>query len=224
MKHFAITLNGTLRDLESQFDRFYRKAFIRNDSLVGMDENFNAVEEELSESDWDALDRVEKEKITYPIDTTDLMNHYKFDSSFSFNNFINEDYNFQILGAASSYPKAFDYLLRIQGFGEANKLFDTTIVSKESGKSVTSTMHFLAKSASRARNIKFVDDYTNVWDNYDVIVTDLPEILDIKPEGKISIKINKLYNQWSASDYTFDSLLELTDKDFLLELFPLALQ
>ena len=221
MKKFAITTNGVLRDLEFQFDKIYRKAFINNDSLVGMNDNFEAVEEE---TDWDRIERIEKENITLPVDTTDLMNHYKFDSKLDFDNFLNEDYNFQILGAAPAITKSFDYVLRIQGFGEANNLFETTIFSKEGGKSITSTLHFLAKSMCRSKNIKFLDDYKNIWDYCDVIVTDLPEILESKPEGKTSIKINKLYNQWSPSDYAFDSLAEVNDKEFLASLFQLALQ
>jgi len=221
MKKLGITINGVLRDLEYQFDTVYRKAFIRNDSLVGIGENFEAVEEE---TDWEREDRLAKEFITLPVDTTDLMNHYKFDSKSKFENFINEDYNFQILGAATAYPKSFDYLLRIQSVGEANNLFETTIISKESGKSITSTLNFLGKSMCRTKNINFLNDYKNIWDSYDVIITDLPEILDSKPEGKISIKINKLYNQWSASDYTHDNLAQISDKEFLANLFQLALQ
>ena len=219
MKTLGITIDGVLRDLEYQFDKFYRKAFIRNDSLVGMNENFEAVEAELTESDWDIFERMIKEKITLPVDTVDLMNHYKFESKLHFEAFLNEDYNFQIFGAAPAFTKSFDYLLRIQGFGEANSLFETTLFSKESGKSITSTLHFLAKSAARVRNIKFVNDYNNIWDYCDVVITDLPEILESKPEGKQSVKINKLYNQWSPSDYTFDSLSEVNDKEFLSILF-----
>lgn len=221
MKTLGVTINGVLRDLEYQFDKFYRKAFIKNESLVGMNDNFEAVEEEI---DWDAISLKEQDKISLPVDTVDLFNHYKFESELHYNKFINEDYNFQILGAASAIPKSFDHLMRVQGFGEANNLFDTTLFSKENGKSVTSTMHFLAKSASRVRNIKFIDDYKSIWDYCDVVVTDLPEILDSKPAGKISIKINKLYNQWSKADYTFDDLSSLNDKEFLTNLFPLALQ
>ena len=221
MRILGVTINEVLRDYHGQFDKIYRKAFIKNDSLVGMNDNFEAYEEEV---DWDAINKIEKEKINLPIDTENLMNNYKFDTQFNFDKFVNEDYNFQILGTANSFPKAFDHLMRVQGFGEANKMFDTFLVSKENGKSVTSTMHFLSKSASRIRNIKFIDDNKDVWNFCDVVVTDLPEILDSKPEGKISIKINKLYNQWSKSDYTFDDLKELSEKDFLINLFPLALQ
>lgn len=220
MKTLGITINGVLRDLERQFEIFYRREFIHNESLVGMDENFVAIEDEKTESDWDKIDALVAEKISFPIDTPDLMNHFKFESKEDFEKFLYEDYNFQILGAANSIPKSFDYVLRLQSIGEANKMFNVVLLSKENGKSITSTMHFLAKSASRARNIKFIDDYKEAWESCDVIITDLPEILESKPEGKTSIKINKLYNQWSNSDYTFDDLGEVNDKDLLVTLFP----
>ena len=54
------------------------------------------------------------------------------------------------------------------------------------------------------RNIKFIDDNKDVWNFCDVVVTDLPEILDSKPEGKISIKINKLYNKSQNVTHTID--------------------
>ena len=228
MKTLGITIDGVLRDLENQFEKTYRKAFIHNESLVGMDENFNAIEEEQTDEYWDNLKKLEEENFTFPIDSADLTNHFKFESKEKFEQFLYEDYNFQILGAANAYPKSFDYLLRIQGFGESNKLFDTTLVSKENGKSITSTMHFLAKSASRIRNIKFIDNNADIWKSCDVVITDLPEILDSKPEGKISIRINKLYNQWSKADYSFDNLSEVNDKTLLSNLFlinsDLALQ
>ena len=220
MKKLTITVNGILRNLEYQFEAMYRKAFIKNDSLVGMDENFNAVEEELTDEDWEKIKKKEEDKITLPIDTFDLMNHFKFESKEEFEKFLYEDYNFQILAGAESYPKAFDHLFKIQWFGELTKEFEITIVSNEKGKAIPSTYHFLAKKACRAKNVKFVEDYKSVWDFSDIVITDLPEILDSKPEGKMTIKINKLYNQWSNADYVFDDLKELSDRETLDQMFP----
>jgi hypothetical protein len=216
MKRMSITVNGVLRNLEYQFELMYRKAFIKNDSLIGMDENFQPVEEELSDEDLGVLEKKAQEKIIFPIDTLDLFNHFKFDSRQEFENFLYDDYNFQILAGAESYPKAFDYLFKIQWFGELSKMFDITLVSNEKSKGIASTYHFLAKKACRVKNVKFIDDYKSIWDFSDIVITDLPEILDSKPEGKISIKINKPYNQWNHSDFVFDDLKEASDKDFLI--------
>jgi len=220
MKHLTITINGVLRNLEQQFENVYRKSFIRNESLVGMDENFVAVEETLSDDDYEKINQKIEEQITLPIDTPDLMNHFKFNSKEDFEKFLYEEYAIEIFARSDAYQKAFNYIFKIQWFGELTKSFDLTLVSDEKKQAVSPTYHFLAKNACRAKNTKFVDDLKSVWDFSDIVITDSPEVLDAKPKGKISIKINKLYNQWNKSDYAFDDLKTLSDKDFLINLFP----
>lgn len=219
MKVLGITINGVLRDFHGQFEKYYRKEFIKNDALVGMDENFYAVEEEESEDEFQRISRLERELITVPVDTFDLMNHFRFEDKESYDKFLYEDYTFPIFGTAPSFQRAFDFLLRVQEIGEVNKMFEIVIISQEKTQAITSTLHFLAKNACRAKNIKFVDNYSDAWNFCDVIVSETPEIFESKPEGKTSIKINKLYNQWSVSDYTFESLSELNNKDLLVNLF-----
>jgi hypothetical protein len=219
MKKLGITINGVLRDFHGQFEKYYRKEFIKNEALVQMDENFYAVEEGENEDEFHRLSQLERELITTPIDTFDLMNHFRFDDKESFDKFLYQDYTFPIFGAAPAMPRAFDYLLRIQDIGEVNKMFEIVIISQEKSQAVTSTLHFLAKNGCRARNIKFVDNYSDAWKFCDVVVSETPEVFESKPDGKVSIKINKLYNQWSDSDYTFESLAELNDKDLLVKLF-----
>jgi hypothetical protein len=157
MKVLGITINGVLRDFHGQFEKYYRKEFIKNEALVQMDENFYAVEEGENEDEFHRLSQLERELITTPIDTFDLMNHFRFDDKESFDKFLYQDYTFPIFGVAPAMPRAFDYLLRIQDIGEVNKMFEIVIISQEKSQAVTSTLHFLAKNGCRARNIKFVD-------------------------------------------------------------------
>lgn len=219
MKKLGITINGVLRDFNYQFEKYYKKEFIKNDALVQMDENFYAVESEETEDEFQRMSRLERDLITTPIDTFDLMNHFRFDDKESFDKFLYQDYTFPIFGGAPAISRAFDYLLRIQDIGEANKMFEIIIISQEKTQAVTSTLHFLSKNGCRARNIKFVDNYSDAWNFCDVIVSETPEVFESKPENKVSIKMNTLYNQWSESDYTFESLSELNDKDLLVKLF-----
>ena len=219
MKVLGITINGVLRDFNYQFEKCYRKEFVKNDALIKMDDNFYAVEEEETEDEYQKILQLERELITVPIDTFDLMNHFRFEDKESFDKFLYQDYTFPIFGAAPSIPRAFDFLLRIQEIGEVNKMFEIVLISQEKSQAVTSTLHFLAKNGCRARNIKFVDNYSEAWNFCDVVVSDIPEIFESKTKNKTSIKINKLYNQWSDSDYSFESLAELNDKDLLVKLF-----
>ena len=45
-----------------------------------------------------------------------------------------------------------------------------------------------------------------MWSKYDVIVTANPDLLEIKPKNKKSIKVLTSYNQNSPSDFTIDSI------------------
>ena len=47
------------------------------------------------------------------------------------------------------------------------------------------------------------------WEFVDLMITDHPEILNSKPEGKKTIKIEKLFNQEINSDYTIRTVKEL---------------
>ena len=42
-KTLGISIDGVIRDMHQQFDKQYRKVFIKNDELVKMDENFSYV-------------------------------------------------------------------------------------------------------------------------------------------------------------------------------------
>ena len=138
-----------------------------------MDDNFYAVEEEETEDEFQKIAQLERERITLPIDTFDLMNHFVFDDKEAFDKFLYQDYTFPIFGGAPSIPRAFDFLLRIQEIGEVNKMFEVVLISQEKSQAVTSTLHFLAKNGCRARNIKFIDNYSDVWNFCDVVVSPL---------------------------------------------------
>ena len=63
MRILGVTINEVLRDYHGQFDKIYRKAFIKNDSLVGMNDNFEAYEEEVDCDDIKVIARVAVEFI-----------------------------------------------------------------------------------------------------------------------------------------------------------------
>ena len=163
MKTLGITINGVLRDFNFQFEKFYRKKFIKNESLVGMDDNFFAVEEEETNEEYERIKNLERDLINLPVDTADLLNHFKFDDVESFNSFLFEDYTFPIFGAAPAMPKSFDTLLKIQQISEASKYFEVVLISTEKSQAISSTLHFLAKNGARIKIIKFFDNYSDVW-------------------------------------------------------------
>ena len=80
---------------------------------------------------------------------------------------------------------------------------------------IPSTYFFLAKTKSSCPNIKFVKEYSKVWDHVDVMITDHPKIIGTKPNGKVSIIIDKDYNKDSNQNkMRFKSIKEI-DSDVL---------
>lgn len=216
MKIIGFNIDGVARDRFAQFDKMYRKKFIKNEQLVKMDEYFRFVpDEEQSDGELARLQNVVNEKIKYPIDTYDLKNHYKFENADEYENFVNQEYVFEIYGSATPIPKAMDKINKLQKIGETNKAYEIVLISNEEDQAIQATYHFLAKSACRVKKLIFEKDMSRVWDYCDAIVTDNPEILEAKPSGKISIKISADYNQYDSSDYEFKTVGEIDDSFFV---------
>jgi len=76
-----------------------------------------------------------------------------------------------------------------------NPRHEFILISREGGMAIPSTLFFLAKTKSTCPNIKFVTEYSKVWDYVDVMVTDHPKIINTKPLEKINIVIDKEYNK-----------------------------
>lgn len=219
-KILAIGIDGTIRDVFTQFDNWYRRTFIKNESLVQMDDNCNYVESaEDTEEDILELQRNIDEKINLPLDTFDLLNHYFFENREDFEKFMYDDFSFQIFGSSQSFPKSMDSVNFLQIFGEVSKMFDVVLFAKCKNASIISTYHFLAKNACKVKNVKFIEDYKDVWEFADVVIGDCPEVFESKPNDKISIKINHMYNSYSQSDYSFDSINDIKNENFIKKLF-----
>jgi hypothetical protein len=89
------------------------------------------------------------------------------------------------------------------------KKHEIIITSREAGRSVPATLFFLSKTGCMIQDIKFTMGTTDCWQFVDVMITDHPEILNSKPEGKKVIKIEKPFNQEISADYTIRSVKEL---------------
>ena len=87
------------------------------------------------------------------------------------------------------------------------------ITSREAGRGVSATLFFLSKTGCMIQDIKFTLGTKDCWEFVDCMITDHPEILNSKPEGKISIKIGKPFNEEIPSDYTVRSVKELISLD-----------
>lgn len=86
---------------------------------------------------------------------------------------------------------------------------DFLIITREGGRAIPSTMFFLSKTGCQIPNLKFVKEYASIWNHVDVLITATPQILNSKPEGKTSVKIEASYNKECKADFEVESILDL---------------
>ena len=244
IKTLGVNIDGVIREFHNQFDKQYRKVFIHNPSLVGVNEETHSFREYTKEED-DKLSELilekERDLITLPVDSFELINHYKFDSKTitmtkleieedvnyapieftpkeNLEQFL-ELYSFQIYGMAEEYTGAMEAVNKIQHIGLTSGLFDVVLLSSLKSKSIASTYTFLGKVNCRIRKIEFVSNESDKWNHCDALVDIMPVVFQTKPQGKTSIKINHLFNQWDAADFSYDSIKDICNKDFLNRIF-----
>lgn len=69
------------------------------------------------------------------------------------------------------------------------------LLSRETARSKYATFSFLAKNQFDLNEIVFVENYEDYWKYVDVVITDNPEILKVKPEGKTAVVLMNEYNK-----------------------------
>lgn len=205
----GIDLNNVLRDTFGKFTQLYQKNLIEEnyeefaDPTYDLDESGNT---ELNEV------RVFEYKMSLPIDTFDLQNHFKFQSDEEFYSFMYEEFPMQIFGhAGSSENNTFNLLNDF--YIEQRDQNDIIIISEEAGKAKPATLFFLSKFGCLIEKIRFYSKSTkdSIWDDIDILLTANPELLLNYPTEKIVIKFETEYNKNINSEHIIKSLSELTD-------------
>ena len=80
MKKLGISIDGVIRNYIDAFDKQYRKAFIFNESIVEMNDEFELkppTAQDLEEK-TKRIEEKAKNLISLPVDSHDLLNHYQF--------------------------------------------------------------------------------------------------------------------------------------------------
>ncbi len=184
----GITINEVLRDFIGQFAYTYNKYI-----------------EEID---------ITQEDVT----SFNLIEHFKFDDVIKLNRFLYLEAPLEIFGHADQMSDGLmnhfnTFLSDMIDDGE----HEIILISREIDKAIPSTLFFLSKTGCRATNIKFVTRYEQKWDDIDVLITANPQTLDVKPSGKISVKVNTSYNTNSPSDFEIDSILDFINNEDLRE-------
>ena len=185
----GIDLNGVLRDTIGKIEQVYDKFYLSNED---------------DESDF-------KYEIIEPIDSLNLLKHFKFPSDNDLYEFLYIEHPMEIFGHAPS--------VEYTGMNDLNDFYidmrdnhEIIIVSDEIGKSKPATLFFLSKFSCLVENIKFYSEQTknNMLDSIDVLLTANPDLL--LNEDKIVIKYEQIYNQNIISKYNINKIKDLKNK------------
>lgn len=207
----AIEINEVIRDVFTKAGQIYEKFYLedREDEITS---EFN---EETDE--WIEDEKVNfKYELDLPVKSLDLINHFKFKTNEDLYDFFYVDFPMQIFGHSSS--------VNVNTFNVLNDLYvklrdknEITLISDEMGKSKPATLFFLSKYGCLVENIKFYSNVTidTIMDNFDVIITANPNIIQNKNKKPILVKYKTLYNESLISNYeinTIDDIEPLLNK------------
>ena len=195
----AIDLNDVVRDFTYNFILYYVK---------GYNHQFDV--DELTE--W----------------TNDMQILLPFKTPRAYEKFVYEDYSFELFGKCPTCTKKLteqlnEWTEQTLKDIDTDEPIDVMFVSPmEYGASIGNTYFFVSKLGTKVREVYLPSDSRTIWDRCDVLITANPDLLSNKPEGKVTIKINKDYNKDSAADYSYETLsMFLTDEKIIENLVNL---
>jgi len=190
----GIELNHVVRNINKQIVKYYIKEFAQDVDIDDVDCSENV-----------------------------LKTFAKFKSKKEKDNFIYIDYPYEIFGCASTMEKGLSTKITAW-LSEISNIEDEDIrvifySLYEEALSIQSTYFFLSKIGTRVREVFFPKDAKEVWEHCDVVITANKEVLDVKPEDKIGIKVIGNGNKYDDSDqdFVYDTLSEIIDDEEFFE-------
>lgn len=242
-KKLGINIDNVIRNYIERFERVYIHTYIDNPSQIETEDQVvddgmggtkeipvnikELSQEEEQEKERDINQQIQQ-KIKKPIDSNDLLNHFKFEAGKNYldqevterermHEFMYDLKPFNIFGQAEPYNKAIDSFHRIQQMGEGEDAFDVILLSTLKSQAITATYFFFSNYGCRPKHVSFVKEDIDKWDFCDAVIDASPETLQTKPEGCLSVKINAEYNKWDMADYSFNSLHEVMENEAFKE-------
>ena len=144
-------------------------------------------------------------------DPMGLSKIHKFSDVEDFENFLYHEQSFEIFSRTPlTYPQVMLDLDLLYNFLSRNNN-TITIVSQERENSKSATLLFLAQNQFKGNNIKFLYDYSKIWELYDLIITADPYIIKTKPDNKVCLKVITEQNKdiEGTKIFSFESLKEI---------------
>ena len=187
----AIDLNDVVRAYTAQFASYYKRNIDRTFDIDNVDV-------------W----------------TNDLKEVFPFESKQEYLEFLYNDFAYEIYGCGQTMHKNTgsrfgDWYKEMQDLDEVPEL--CVVSTGEYDKTIGATHFFLSKIALKIRETHLLLKEEDVWDKCDVLITANPLLLSLKPEGKVTVKIDASYNVESESDFNYDDLMDFMNEPEIIE-------
>lgn len=213
----GVSIDGVLRDFLGQVKETHLKYFPTEEGEseieipdYELDKWVTFPEEEVKQGEMEFNPDFNEKEFLESGEETELV---KVKNTITLEEFLYEKCTVEVFGyAEESISSAVETLNQLI---LENPQHEFILMSREGGMAIPSTLFFLAKTKSSCPNIKFVKEYSKVWDYVDVMITDHPKIIDTKPKGKLNIIIDKEYNKnFNQNKMRFKTIKEI-DSDVL---------
>jgi len=192
----GVSIDNVLRDYFGQIENTFQKYFAGEDDEPIEVEDYDLEkwivfpEEEIKQAELE-FNPDFNEDVFFEDESETILNSVK--TKVTLQEFMYEKCTLEIFGYANEVVSS--AVETLNNLILENPQHEFIIITREGGLMIPSTLFFLSKTRCTCPNIKFVTEYSKVWDYVDVMITDHPEILNSKPLEKISVVVDKDYNQ-----------------------------
>lgn len=207
----GITINNILRDHLSKLEMVYN-AVTGQEALLPINP-YNLADHFISTGTTEEPPEfIEDLTVDETSETHELTPIDDGDKNFDVYQLLYVDASFEIFGSCEeTIPGLIRDLSLLSKDLSENSNHSLILTNLESSRSKCATLFFLSKNFFDMREIFFPETREIMWEKFDVLITDDPKILAIKPDGKKSIKIENNFNTTVDSDLTVSTIKELVD-------------
>lgn len=205
----AITINDVIRDFTLNFNTLYED-YLLEETELSETENIDDSDPELKNSNIIELgendevisevgifEKVERKMLNLDgsIDPMYITHSFEFKDVDEFNDMFYGSLALNVNGRNGPINQLSMTQLNKLYFQWEDLGYDVTLISLEKGNSKPATFFFLCKEKCQVNKIRFYQDYAEVWEDYDQIITADDYIIEKAPKNKTCYKVLTQFNK-----------------------------
>ena len=137
-----------------------------------------------------------------------LTSKFEFIDSDNFFDFLYSTMAFEIFAkTAIKYKTAIEDFHNLMTFFKEHGI-EVDLVSVEHNNSKPATLFFLSREKCKLNNLRFLSNYEKIWDDYQIVITAEPYIIENKRPRRKLIKIKTPQNEHLSQGIAVDNLQE----------------